>query len=134
MKEIILQEVTTFLKERGVYNYATGNSEVSFETSLKNDLGLDSLEIAELICEMENIYGIDISSSNNIPTTIGELCEAVEAEIQKNPDYKPFSDEVINQTMATIEKQVKQLTHSSQDTLVIVVSKSEKELKVKHLF
>ena len=81
MKEIILQEVTTFLKERGVYNYATGNSEVSFETSLKNDLSLDSLEIAELICEMENIYGIDISSDNNIPTTVGELCEAYDVTI-----------------------------------------------------
>ncbi len=134
MKEIILQEVNTFLHERDVYNYASGNKEATFTTNLKNDLSFDSLEIAELICEMENIFGVDVSSHNNLPITVGELCDMIDDEIQKNPDRKPFSDEVINQTMDAIEKKVKQLAYSSQASLIIVVSKNDKDLKVKHMF
>jgi len=59
--ESIQHKLTTILKNMGVAEKAITNN-----ASFYKDLGLDSLDVAELIMEIETIFGI------NIPTLEAE--------------------------------------------------------------
>ncbi|HCO44235.1 MAG TPA: acyl carrier protein [Gammaproteobacteria bacterium] len=58
----------------------TGNDAVTEQTDLVGDLGLDSLQVMELLMEMEDAF--DISIPVNVMAevrTVGELAGAVQA-------------------------------------------------------
>jgi acyl carrier protein len=65
---IIRDTITTLLEQRG----ATG-IEVRAESTLTGDLGLDSLELAELSAVLEDEIGHDPFSEGIVPETVAEL-------------------------------------------------------------
>ena len=46
--------------------------ELSLQASLKQDLGLDSLSLAELSVRLENEFGVDVYEENT-PETVGDI-------------------------------------------------------------
>jgi acyl carrier protein len=66
--EKLLLIINTVLENRGKTAAATINE--SF--SLKNDLGLDSLDLAELTVRVEAEYDVDIFE-DGIVTTVGDI-------------------------------------------------------------
>lgn len=67
MKQL-LQIINTVLENRGK---ATVES-INENSSLKNDCGLDSLDLAELTVRVEAEYDVDIFE-DGIVTTVGEI-------------------------------------------------------------
>ena len=67
MKQL-LQIINTVLENRGK---ATVES-INENSSLKNDCGLDSLDLAELTVRIEAEYDVDIFE-DGIVTTVGEI-------------------------------------------------------------
>jgi acyl carrier protein len=55
-------------------------SEIKEETSLAEDLGMDSLDSVEVIMALEDEFGISISgdSAKNL-NTVGEVCKLVDS-------------------------------------------------------
>ena len=51
------------------------------EMRLRQDLGMDSLELAELTVRIEAAYGVDVFK-NGLVATVGEVVELLEAERQ----------------------------------------------------
>ena len=46
--------------------------ELSLQANLKQDLGLDSLSLAELSVRLENEFGVDVYEENT-PETVGDI-------------------------------------------------------------
>lgn len=46
--------------------------EISLQANLKQDLGLDSLSLAELSVRLENEFGVDVYEENT-PETVGDI-------------------------------------------------------------
>lgn len=65
---VIRKAVDVLLKRRGVTDL-----EVTAESKLTADLGLDSLELAELSAVLEDDLGHDPYSEGIVPETLGEL-------------------------------------------------------------
>ena len=52
--------------------------EITYKSSFKNDLGADSLDIVELLIEVENVFGIYIPTEHDEElTTFGKMAEYV---------------------------------------------------------
>lgn len=66
--EKLLQIINTVLENRGK---ATVES-INENSSLKNDCGLDSLDLAELTVRIEAEYDVDIFE-DGVVTTVGEI-------------------------------------------------------------
>lgn len=60
--------INTVLENRGKKNV----NSISEESSLKDDLGLDSLDLAELTVRIEAEYDVDIFE-DGVVTTVGEI-------------------------------------------------------------
>lgn len=70
--EKLLSIINTVLENRGKTTVASINA----DTSLRNDLGLDSLDLAELTVRIESEYDVDIFE-DGIVTTIGEIMSKI---------------------------------------------------------
>jgi acyl carrier protein len=63
-----------------ILNVVLGNQQkekitsISADTNLRNDIGLDSLDLAELTVRIESEYGIDIFE-DGVVFTLGEIFE-----------------------------------------------------------
>ena len=66
--ENLLSIIKTVLENRGKANVESINE----NSSLKNDCGLDSLDLAELTVRIEAEYDVDIFE-DGIVTTVGEI-------------------------------------------------------------
>jgi acyl carrier protein len=66
--EDIKEIINTVLENRGKEK----NENIQLESNLRNDLGLDSLDLAELTVRVEVEYDIDIFE-NGVVTTVGEI-------------------------------------------------------------
>lgn len=66
----LLEIINTVLKNRGKAQVAAINE----STSLRNDLGLDSLDLAELTVRIEAEFDVDIFE-DGIVTSVGEIAE-----------------------------------------------------------
>lgn len=60
--------IEMLLKRRGVTD-----AQIAPESKLNGDLGLDSLELAELSAELEDRLGSDPYTEGLVPETVGEL-------------------------------------------------------------
>lgn len=69
-ENIIRATITTLLEQRGA-----GGIEVNSESTLTGDLGLDSLELAELSAVLEDEIGYDPFSEGIVPETVAQLIE-----------------------------------------------------------
>lgn len=65
---IIRETIQTLLDQRGA-----GGKDITRESKLTADLGLDSLELAELSAVLEDEIGHDPFSEGIVPETVGEL-------------------------------------------------------------
>lgn len=70
--EKLLEIVNTVLVNRGKNEVSNLNS----ETHLRNDIGFDSLDLAELTVRIESEYDIDIFE-DGIVNTIGEILNKI---------------------------------------------------------
>lgn len=68
--EKILKLINTVLENRGKIKI----EKISSSSDLRNDCGLDSLDLAELTVRIEAEYDIDIFE-NGIITTVGEIID-----------------------------------------------------------
>ncbi|MBQ8751112.1 MAG: hypothetical protein IJZ30_05710 [Alphaproteobacteria bacterium] len=126
MKNEILQTLTNLLLADKIITTA---QEVTFETNFQNDLGVDSLEVVELGMKLENHYQINDTTFNDIPTTVGELIEAIETYISKKPlTTKGILESEKSKTMLAIKKDLNHFANSDQKSMVIVIVKNENHL------
>lgn len=65
--------INTVLKNRGKKEFL----EIKEESHLRNDIGLDSLDLAELTVRIEAEYDIDIFE-DGIVNTVGEILHKIE--------------------------------------------------------
>ncbi len=67
----VIQEFSTVFKNKGLKP-----PPLSRETILDGSLGLESLDFAELVLRLEQVFGTDPFSSGTIPEvrTLGDLC------------------------------------------------------------
>ena len=70
MKDIIVEIINEIKVGKGQVRILL--QDVSEDTDLRNDLGLDSLELAVLTVRLEDITNVDIFE-NGVITTIGEI-------------------------------------------------------------
>ena len=54
--------------------------EVSNNTNFTEDLGMDSLEMQELIIDLEDRFECNIDEFNNVPATVGQLVDEIERQ------------------------------------------------------
>ncbi|MCK4532720.1 acyl carrier protein [bacterium] len=66
------------------------DSKVKLESKFIDDLGIDSLDLAQLLMFMEDAFGINIIDTNYFQRfiTIGDLVEIVEEEIKGKDNLK----------------------------------------------
>ncbi|MEK9480965.1 acyl carrier protein, partial [Escherichia coli] len=66
----VLEKVTKIIVDR----LGVEESKVTLEASFKEDLGADSLDVVELVMELEDEFGVEISDGDaeNI-NTVGEI-------------------------------------------------------------
>ena len=68
----LIKNINTVLKNRGKSQV----TEISELSNLRNDCGLDSLDLAELTVRIEAEYDVDIFE-DGVVTTIGEILKKI---------------------------------------------------------
>ena len=56
--------------------------EVSNTTNFSDDLGMDSLEMQELIIDLEDRFECNIDEFDNVPATVGQLVDEIYSQKQ----------------------------------------------------
>ena len=56
--------------------------EVSNNTNFTEDLGMDSLEMQELIIDLEDRFDCNIDEFDNVPATVGQLVDEIYSQKQ----------------------------------------------------
>ena len=54
-----------------------GAEEVTSNTNFTDDLDMDSLDMQELILDLEDRYSVNVDEFNDKPLTVGELVEEI---------------------------------------------------------
>ena len=54
-----------------------GAEEVTSNTNFTDDLDMDSLDMQELIIDLEDRYSVNVDEFNDKPLTVGELVEEI---------------------------------------------------------
>lgn len=69
------------LKEIFIKSTGITDIEITLETNLKNDLGLNSFDLAQLVCTIEDEFDIEIPDAaiRNIKT-VGDVIEYIEKQ------------------------------------------------------
>ena len=75
-----MEDIIDRLKKIIVDRLGVDESEIKEESSFKDDLGADSLDVVELIMELEDAFGLDISDEDaETIATVGDVIKYVEA-------------------------------------------------------
>ena len=69
MKEKVIEIILNILKENDI---EISVIEINDSTSLTNDLGLDSFNLAQLTVEIESEFGVDIFE-NGVISNVGDI-------------------------------------------------------------
>tara|TARA_B100000780_G_scaffold277011_1_gene246785 strand:+ start:601 stop:825 length:225 start_codon:yes stop_codon:yes gene_type:complete len=69
MKEKVIEIILNIQKENDIENSV---NEINDSTSLTNDLGLDSFNLAQLTVEIESEFGVDIFE-NGVISNVGDI-------------------------------------------------------------
>lgn len=77
MKTKISKEIVALVKQK-----ARGFSEVKPESDLKNELGLDSLDLFAIFLDCELIYGIALGEGVDEVKTVQDLTDLVLKKVQ----------------------------------------------------
>ena len=73
LEQTVFSVVETTVKNMDVIQ-RVNIPEISLQANLKQDLGLDSLSLAELSVRLENEFGVDVYEENT-PETVGDIIE-----------------------------------------------------------
>ena len=79
---VFLTENSTFTKisQMIIERFGVDEEKVTRELKFQEDLGADSLDVVELIMEMEDVFGIQISDEDAEKiTTIGDAVDYIDA-------------------------------------------------------
>jgi acyl carrier protein len=71
-KEKLLELINVVLSNRGKTNVAS----ISREQNLRSDIGLDSMDLAELTVRIEMEFDVDVFADGLI-TTVGEILDKI---------------------------------------------------------
>lgn len=75
-----MSETLDRVKKIIVDRLGVDEAEVTLEASFKEDLGADSLDVVELVMELEDEFGIEISDEDaEKVTTVGEVVTYIQA-------------------------------------------------------
>jgi len=69
MKEKVIEIIKNLIIENGI---EVSTEEINDSTSLMNDLGLDSFNLAQLTVEIESEFGVDIFE-NGVISSVGDI-------------------------------------------------------------
>ena len=69
MKEKVIEIIKNLIIENEI---EVSNEEINDSTSLTNDLGLDSFNLAQLTVEIESEFGVDIFE-NGVISSVGDI-------------------------------------------------------------
>ncbi len=69
-----LQKVIEIIKKIQSENNLMASQKIEIDSSLVNDLGLDSIMLAQLTVEIEDEFGVDIFE-NSIVSSVSEILE-----------------------------------------------------------
>jgi acyl carrier protein len=73
------------LKEMIIKQFAESEKTVTLETSFVNDMGADSLDIVELVMELEDEFGVSIPDEDaEKMQTVGDVVKFINEHTQKN--------------------------------------------------
>ncbi|OEF98561.1 acyl carrier protein [Desulfuribacillus alkaliarsenatis] len=76
-----MSDVFNRVKEIIVDRLGVDESEVTLEASFKDDLNADSLDVVELVMELEDEFGMEISDEDAEKiTTVGEAVKYIESK------------------------------------------------------
>ena len=74
-REVIEQKVASIIVE----NLGVDESEITPNAHLVDDLGADSLDIVELVMEMENQFGIEVDEDEGEKVrTVKDVCDLIQ--------------------------------------------------------
>ena len=73
MKEKVIEIILNLLEENEIKNTV---NEINESTSLTNDLGLDSFNLAQLTVEIESEFGVDIFE-NGVISNVGDILNQI---------------------------------------------------------
>lgn len=75
-----MSDVVDRVKKIVIDRLGVEEAEVTLEASFKEDLGADSLDVVELVMELEDEFDIEISDEDaEKVTTVGEVVKYIEA-------------------------------------------------------
>jgi acyl carrier protein len=76
LKEDVIVTINNIVNQVLINKSKSPVKEVQITSSLRDDLGFDSLDLAELTVRIEDKFGIDIFS-DGIVSTIGEILQKI---------------------------------------------------------
>lgn len=76
------EEVFNKVKDIVVDQLDVDADKIKMDTNFKDDLDLDSLDIFEVVDQIEDEYDIEIDTDNDNMSTVGELVDYVLKQIQ----------------------------------------------------
>ena len=65
-----------------------GAEEVTSNTNFSDDLDMDSLDMQELIIDLEDRYSVNVDEFNDKPLTVGELVDEIYKQGWANNEYR----------------------------------------------
>ena len=72
----VLERVTKIIVDR----LGVEEAEVTLESSFKDDLGADSLDVVELVMELEDEFGMEISDDDAKISTVGDAVNYIKSQ------------------------------------------------------
>ena len=65
-----------------------GAEEVTSNTNFTDDLDMDSLDMQELIIDLEDRFSVNVDEFNDKPLTVGELVDEIYKQGWANNEYR----------------------------------------------
>ncbi len=79
------QNVYEDVKQVIIERLGVDEEKITPETSFRDDLGADSLDVVELVMEMEDRFGIEVSDDDAEQlTTVGKVAAFIEKNVDPN--------------------------------------------------